>query len=425
MDGNKFEQLKNKILHVLKTRWRQVGAFVLAVALMAFLLYHTLGLDAVRAETVAAVRSVEYEIAGLTGYVFRDEQVVYSKNGGAAVYLVEDGARVAADTELARVYTTGNTEEYLAARQALESRIALIEQAIALGRPTIGGMDDTEGALEESYSAFMAALDRGDLAGASELSDDLLIALSADGILRGDTSLAEELISLKSQLTSLNNSFGGGFESIRNERGCYFYYGVDGYEDIFDASLLSELDASGLRALAAQQPSGQSENGTPVGRLIHNYEWYMAVSAGGDVCGKLTEGSYYQMTFSDGRVLEMHLDRIDRPETSEGILIFSSGTMVDLPEGRMLEVELLVDSVSGYRVPEQALYQQKGFDGVYVLSSSEVIFRRVTVLYRGNGYAVVAERDYSTENYREFLNLNDQVIISLSDGELYDGRILD
>jgi hypothetical protein len=99
--------------------------------------------------------------------------------------------------------------------------------------------------------------------------------------------------------------------------------------------------------------------------------------------------------------------------------------MVNVPSGRVLEAQLLVDSVSGYRVPDKALRQHKGFDGVYVLSSSEVIWRRVNVLYRGEGYAVVAERDYSTENYKEFLNLNDQIIISLSDGELYDGRILD
>ena len=93
--------------------------------------------------------------------------------------------------------------------------------------------------------------------------------------------------------------------------------------------------------------------------------------------------------------------------------------------GRVQSVKLIMGSTTGYRVPEQALHTREGMDGVYVLSGSEVIFRRVTVLYRGDGYVVVAERDYSTENYKEFLNLNDQIIVSLSDGELYDGRILD
>ena len=425
MDVDKLEQLKNKILHVLQTYWRRVSAFALAVALMTFLLYHTLGLRQVRAETVAAARSVEYEIAGLVGYVFRDEQVVYSKNSGAAVYLVDDGTRVAADTELARVYKTGDTQSYLAERRALEARAELIEQAMALGRFTAGGMDNTRAALTSSYSAFMLALERGELGEATALSDDLLVALCAEDILRGDTSLSEELVSLKAQLTALNNSFSGACETVKNQRACYFYYSIDGYEQIFDTSLLWELDASGLRALAAQQPRLQSTEGTAVGRLVNNYEWYFATSAGSDVCGKLAEGGVYELTFSDGRVLGMTLEKINASDTGDGILVFSCGTMSNVPEGRVLEAQLLVDSVAGYRVPENALHQQKGFDGVYVLSSSEVIWRRVNVLYRGEGYAVVAERDYSTENYKEFLNLNDQIIISLSDGELYDGRILD
>lgn len=425
MDVGKLEQLKNKILNVLRTHWRQVGAFVLAVALMAFLLYHTLGLEQVRAETVAAARSVEYELAGLVGYVFRDEQVVYSQNSGAAVYLVDDGARVAADTELARVYNVGSTAEYLAEREELEARAALIEQAIALGRPNVGGLDDTRAALTSSYSAFMLALEKGELGAAVELSDQLLVALCAEDILRGDTALSEELSSINARLTALNNSFSGNYEVIKNERGSYFYYDTDGYEQIFDTSLLWDLDAAGLRRLASRQPEEQSVRGVAVGRLINNYEWYMAASAGSDVCGKLDEGGVYELTFSDGRVLGMTLEKINTSDAGDGVLIFSCGTMVNVPSGRVLEAQLLVDSVSGYRVPDKALHQHKGFDGVYVLSSSEVIWRRVNVLYRGEGYVVVAERDYSTENYREFLNLNDQIIISLSDGELYDGRILD
>ncbi len=416
MDGNKFSELKNKILSVLRAHWRRAGIFLLAVAMMAFLLYHTLGADRVLAETVAAVRSVEYEITGLTGYIFRDEQPLYSQNSGAAVYLVEDGARVAVDTELARVYTTGNREEYLTQRRALEGRIHLLEQAVALGRPTVGGMDDTEAALAQAYSAYMAALSREDIEGAAALSDRLFVAMGADSILEGDTALTEELASLRSQLAALNNSFGGSYASLRNETSCYFFYDCDGYESIYDVALLDTLDAAGLRALSAQPAT----TGSPVGRLVHDYEWYMAMGAGSDICGKLAEGSYYDITLQDGRVLSMYLERI-----GDGILIFSCGTMPeDFDYGRVQQVELLVDSTAGYRVPEAALYQQKGLDGVYVLSGSEVIFRRVNILYRGDGYVVVAERDYSTENYQEFLNLNDQVIVSLSDGELYDGRIL-
>lgn len=424
MDSNK-KYKKNKILPVLRKYAPRLGAFALAVVLMAFLMYHMVGLEQVVAETVTAVRAVEYEIAELEGYVFRDEQVLYSQNGGAAVYLVEDGERVSAETELARVYTLGNTEDYLSLRRPIERRISLLEQAVTLGRPTGGGRDATEQARSESYSEFMAALGRGDLSGALEASEQLYVAMCARELAGGDDWARSELARLRAEIAALESSYGGEYQSIYNDRGCYFFYNCDGYEDAFDVSLLSSLDSRGLKELAAGKPSFSGE-GTAVGKLVHSHTWYLAATAVAQVCERLEEGASYEITLEDGPVLDMTLERLSLPDKGDGILVFSCSSMPEgFDYGRAHTARLLVDEISGYRVPEQALATQRGFDGVYVLSASQVVFKRVNILYRGSGYAVVAERDLSTENYGEFLNLNDSIIISLSDGELYDGRVLD
>ncbi len=418
--------IKNKIIDAVRRNASRVGIFALAAVLMAFLLYHSIGADRAVVNTVAAMRSVEYEISGLTAYIFRDEQVVYSTNTGAATYNVSDGQRVATQTEVARVYTSGNTEEYLERRSELEDRIELLERAATLGVKTAGGIDNTRAALSSSYSAFMSALSRGELDSAHALSDDLYVALYAAELIDGDGSaITNELNSLKAQLDALPGSYGSAYQSIVSDSSCYFFYGTDGYESAFDVDLLDSIDAAGLRALAAAQPvySGQ---GVPVGKYVHDHEWFMAMSAGSDVCGRLEEGKYYQITLSDGRVLDMYLERLSAPASGDGIMVFSCSKMPqDFDYARVQEVELLVNSIQGYRVPTVALTSQKGLDGVYVLASSEVIFRRVNILYHGDDYVVVAERDASAENYREFLNLNDRIITFVSDGELYEGRIFD
>ena len=426
MNKDERVNVKNKIIDAVRRYAPRVGIFVLAAVLMAFVLYHSIGADRAVVSTVAAVRSVEYEISGLTAYVFRDEQVVYSTNTGAATYTVSDGQRVATETEVARVYTAGSTEEYLARRYELEDRIALLERAVELGKKTAGGIDNTRTALSSSYSAFMAALAQGELDAADALSDDFFVALCAAQLIDGDGSaITAELDSLKTQLDSLPNSYGNVYQSIVSNESCYFFYGTDGYESVFDVDLLDSIDATGLRTLALTQPSYSSE-GVPVGKYVHDHEWFMAMSAGSDVCGRLEEGKYYQITLSDGRVLDMYLERLAAPQSGDGIMVFSCSKM---PEGfdytRVQEVELLVNSIQGYRVPTVALCTQKGLDGVYVLASSEVMFRRVNIIYRGDDYVVVAERDASTENYKEFLNLNDRIITFVSDGELYEGRIFD
>ena len=322
MNDDKRVDIKNKIIDAVHRYAPRVGAFALAAVLMAFVLYHSIGADRAVVSTVAAVRSVEYEISGLTAYIFREEQVVYSTNTGAATYNVSDGQRVATQTEVARVYTIGNTDEYLERRGELEDRIDLLERAVALGVKTAGGIDNTRAALSSSYSAFMAALGREGLDLADALSEEFFIALCAAELIDGDGSaITAELDSLKAQLDSLPNSYGSAYQSIVSEQSCYFFYDTDGYESAFNVDLLDTLDAAGLRALATAQPNFSGE-GVPVGKYVYDHEWFMAMSAGSDVCGRLEEGNYYQITLSDGRALDMYLERLSAPATGDGIIVF-------------------------------------------------------------------------------------------------------
>ena len=58
-----------------------------------------------------------------------------------------------------------------------------------------------------------------------------------------------------------------------------------------------------------------------------------------------------------------------------------------------------------------------------MLNASVVYFRRVEILAECDGYYIVAECDKSRENYKEYLDLNDLMIVS---GEgLYDGKIIE
>lgn len=420
--------IKKRLAVYMKKYAPGAGIFIIAALLMAFILYHTLGLSSVFAETTPAVRAVEYEIAELEGCIFRDESVLYSSNPGAAVYGVDDGGRVGVGTELARVYTTGDTASYLAERHRIEARVKLLENSIAMGRLTASGISETESALSSSYKTIMSALGRGELAAASDCYDGFLTALNAGKRLAGaPEELDGELKALRGELTRLDSSFGGGYESLVTDRSGYFFYSCDGYEAAYKVGLSDTVDAAGLDLLCSQPPATDTDGKYAVGKMVWDFEWRLAVKADALLCARMTEGRSYKVTFADGTALDMTLERLS-PGTGggDGVLVFSCGVM---PRGfaykRVQHIELLVGSISGYRVPLSALHTREGYDGVYILSSSEVFFRKVTVLYRGDGYAVVAERDPATENYTEFLNLNDQIIISLSDGELYDGRILD
>ncbi len=417
-----------RLKQLLKKYTVTAGAAVLVVILMAYTIYNSLDLSAVRAVTTPAVISTEYEIAGLTGYIFRDEEVVYSSNAGAAVYRVGDGEKIAVGTEVARVFTYGSTEGYLKDRYELEKSISLLRRSIKAGKITASGVSETREALKNIYNGIMTSLSSGNLEGALSESDELLVYLNACDLITGSNdSLDDELAAEKSRLAALENSYTGAYDSIVNSEGGYFFYGCDGYEDVFRYDLVGTLNAKKLDELAAAKKTSAPEGRYAIGKMIYNYVWYLAVPADAGLCRKLDGKQSCSVTFTGcGLKLDLTLDRISLAEgESTGVLIFSSGVM---PEGfdyaRVQNIELLVGATTGYRVPDSAVHEVQGVKGVYILSASTVKFRKIKILCSGDGYYVVAERDTSAENYMEFLNLNDEIILSLSDGNLFDGRIL-
>ena len=84
---------------------------------------------------------------------------------------------------------------------------------------------------------------------------------------------------------------------------------------------------------------------------------------------------------------------------------------------RSQAVEITLDTRTGFYLPDSALHTVNGDVGVYVLDGSVAVFRRVEILYRGDGFALAsADAEGSTE-----LSLNDLIITS---GEnLYDGKV--
>jgi putative membrane fusion protein len=404
------------------------GIAALAVILAAYTLYICLDLSSVEVLTTPAVLSTEYEIAGMRGYIFRDEEVLYSHNPGAAAYRVRDGELVAVDTELARVFEYGDTADYLARRQALEHRIDLLTRSVEAGRPNAAAAAETKKNLKSVYTEFMKLLSGKNLTGAAALSDEMLVYLNAYRCLTGKNSdLKAELDNLHGQLISLADSYSGGFDSIKNQRSGYFYYSCDGFEDAFDYKLIDTLTADSLTAIASAPQKTYNPGKYALGKMVYNHIWYLAVPADAYLCQKLAYADECRVTFpGEGLELRMTLHRVAFSEGDEGgVLIFSSGV---LPAGfswaRKQPVELLVSEITGLRVPDTAVREEKGIRGVYVFSSSRVVFRRINIIFEGDGYYVVSPRDPAAENYREYLDLNDRIIISVSDGILYDGRII-
>ena len=406
------------------------AAVVLAMlAVLVYLFSHALGLTKSSLHTTPVRMISDRMVTSATAYLFRDERVLSAEGAGLVDPLVANGSKVGKNVSVARFYPkTVSGAEINTLQNAIDKEnryIEILEKSVAVARePASHATAYREAALLE-YMALRDAVTDGRFFDLATAEEEFLVQLNRYMLLSGkDASLAEVLETVQREKES---RLGSEYREIKNgddeeERTSGTFYDrtyVDGYESVFSAARLAELTLEefyGMKTAAAQK-----ESGTVVGKMIYGYSWYLAMTVDAETALFFEEGRSYTLTFPENADAEIKFS-LDRRADGEGesLLIFSTS---DTPKGfdyhRVQGVEITVDHVDGYYVPESALVTgtEHGEEGVYVFENSVIRFRRIEILYRGDGYCIVLPPDQS-----EITELTNNDIVVTSGKNLYDGK---
>jgi hypothetical protein len=198
---------------------------------------------------------------------------------------------------------------------------------------------------------------------------------------------------------------------------------VDGFEEIFTEAELMELTAerfAELKSAEAKKPTG----GTSAGKLCYDYQWHVVAEFPTGADSLFEVDTSYRIAFPENGGMELVLicERILEAEDGTALAVFRSEvTPLEFEFLRTQSITVTVGVTSGFYLPDAATVTVNGDLGVYVFEGSAVRFRRVSILYRGDGYVIAAETDPTPERESAYLALNDLVITSGKN--LYDGRI--
>ena len=412
-----------------------VNAVILTLCLV-LCLYMAVQLSQNSSSTVSTQRTqtvTDSSYAYLEGYIFRNEQTLTTNSGTVVNYLVGDGEKVGVGQHFATLYSsTGLGSADRAQKEAqlldLAERISLMESGLRQNN-TSSDLSAVSKKIAEYYYSYSNATQSGDVAAAQKAGELLLSAMVEYSVGTGGEAAKSMISELKRQQKELLESLGAPQELI-SENGFNFAYSSDGYESIFSSDKLDALTPNGLLELAGSAP--ESSTGRVIGRMIYTPKWYIAIPTNEATYLAFKEGAVYDVTFSDsnGVTVDMTLERIciDEEDENNAYMLFSSYDLsVAAAFSRTQSVRIYMGSVSGYRVPKQAVYKGEQYDYVYVLVGNMVELRRVAVKGEGNGYYIVNtyEEDLRDNVWGEipYLNINDLLITSGND--LYDGKLLD
>lgn len=352
----------------------------------------------------------------LNGWLLRDEEVLPAQSGTLSRER-QEGDRVGVGQVLATVYADDGALQTVSQIETLELQLQQLQFALT------SYLDpDAALKLDTSITGDILTL-RQTLTGGDYTAADSDIAQLKAAVLKRDhpyTSQEEietEIKAVEGQISSLKASLSGAATVTAKAAGTYSAV-CDGYETVLTTAFLEDVTPGKLARL---QPAGTESS---MGKLIYGDTWYYVVSLPEEQAAQLKALGTVTLRFAKGfdQNLRMQVANVSAAENGQAAVTLSCRKyLAQTTLLRHQAADVILRTYEGLRVPSNALrVSEEGVTGVYCLDGVTAAFRPVTVLYQGQGYALVRPADGAADT--RTLWAGDEVIASA--GALHDGKVI-
>lgn len=350
-----------------------------------------------------------------SGFVVREEELLYSQYGTTVLNCAE-GAHVAANDTVATGYRSEDAKTGQTRIDELSGQIEQLQYAWS----AVSSVYD-QAALDADIAGDLAQLSRylalRDMNSVSDLSPELKgLILRRTGSDSDSGSLQARISTLQAELETLEAQSAGDTSAILAGKAGTFSAAVDGYESVLTPERLMEMTVAEFESV---QPDETDANA--IGRLVTSATWYYACVVPASELSGVEEGDRATLTFARDyyQPVTMRVARLGGNEAGSRLLVLSSDrALQNVTLLRQQSAEIVFTSYSGLRVPKSAVRVENGQTGVYILEGTLAKWKPITILHdTGESYVVTLDTS-STNN----LWPGDELIINAKN--LYDGKVV-
>ena len=350
-----------------------------------------------------------------SGFVVREEELLYSQYGTTVLNCAE-GAHVAANDTVATGYRSEDAKTRQTRIDELSGQIEQLQYAWS----AVSSVYD-QAALDADIAGDLAQLSRylalRDMNSVSDLSPELKgLILRRTGSDSDSGSLQARISTLQAELETLEAQSAGDTSAILAGKAGTFSAAVDGYESVLTPERLMEMTVAEFESV---QPDETDANA--IGRLVTSATWYYACVVPASELSGVEEGNRATLTFARDyyQPVTMRVARLGGNEAGSRLLVLSSDrALQNVTLLRQQSAEIVFTSYSGLRVPKSAVRVENGQTGVYILEGTLAKWKPITILHdTGESYVVTLDTS-STNN----LWPGDELIINAKN--LYDGKVV-
>ena len=363
-----------------------------------------------------AYESQAEDTISMEGWLVRTEEALPAQSGTISRQ-VQEGQRVAAGQTVATVYSDDSALQTVSRIETLELQLQQLEFALT-------SYLDPDAALKLDTSitgdilSLRQTLTGGDYSAAeSDLAALKSAVLKRDHPYTSQEEIQAEIKSVEGDISRLKSSLSGAKNVTAKASGTYSA-ACDGYETVLTEAFLEDVTPAKLKAVkAAAEPSN-------VGKLIYGDKWYYAVTLPEAQAAQLKTLGRINVRLAKGfdQSIRMTVEHVSRADNGQAAVVLSSTRyLAQTTLLRRQAADAVLQTYEGLRVPANALrVSADGTTGVYCVDGENAAFRPVTLVYQGEGYALVTPAEGVADT--RTLRAGDQVIATSK--ELYDGKVI-
>ncbi|MCL2773230.1 MAG: hypothetical protein FWD71_07745 [Oscillospiraceae bacterium] len=321
-------------------------------------------------ETERADLEIRQDIVELTGYIFRNEEVLYTNGGSKSVnYLIDDGQKVATKEVVAQINQNSNYDYSLLKDQidAIDKHLAILQKSNINLEFVTTNLDKIENDSRVMYTDMLENIKKDKIYAAGKNRDDLLILLNKKQIITKEVngssfdSLIVSLQQQKSQLEAQMQSATGAYTDALSDKSGLFYSRTDGYENYFTGDAVNTIDFATFDNLISKNPDTNILNNA-LGKVAYDFNWYLVCKYDHAKQNKnfgFINGKTYDIIYpysSNTAISSKLIRQIQDVNTGDILLVFET---MSVPDGfdfsRKQTIQIVFNEVKGIRVPQEAV----------------------------------------------------------------------
>lgn len=369
-----------------------------------------------------------------SGIVVKDEEVYTASLDGSVTYYFDDGTKIKEGQLVADLNTDTNSAQ-------INKQIEEVQTAIDLKKSKDNSASSEKALSIEALSSYeteiQASILNNDLDAmyniVGQVDNNSIETYSGGEYEQYDVKQLEDMKkSLMSSVSTNKVPYYSGMAGI-------ITYKIDGLEDVYKFQDVLNITPSGTKeqeyTISDKKQSETVARDEKIYKIIRNFEYYIAVTVDNEKAKMFEENKYVKIrVLSDGSDHELwgYIKKINYGSESSVLILYFDDYFYKIYDKRYVNLQIITDIHDGLKISSAAITKKDGLDGVYVEDASNIIkFFPVEILGQNGDVTIVSSGEYSGENERRIININDKSYstiktfdkVILEPDKVYEGQI--